>query len=67
MFGGLAAGVALGAKVPVVLPGRGEAMEVRMASCVLASLVAQVPRAAAALAGEKPEAGTAPDIVPVPA
>ena len=67
MFGGLAAGVALGAKVPVVLPGRNEPMEVRMACCVLASLVAQVARPAPAPAGEKPEAGTAPDIVPVPA
>jgi hypothetical protein len=32
--------VTLGATVPVVLSGRGESMEVRMASCVLASLVA---------------------------
>jgi ABC-type lipoprotein release transport system permease subunit len=35
-----AAGVTLGAQVPVVLSSRGESMEVRMASCVLASLVA---------------------------
>ena len=42
MFGALAAGVVLGAKVPVVLSGRNESMEVRMASCVLASLVAAV-------------------------
>ena len=42
MFGALAAGVALGAKVPVVLAGRGDTMEVRMAGCVLASLVAQI-------------------------
>jgi phosphate acetyltransferase len=41
---GLEAGVTLGAKVPVVLFGRGEPMEVRMAACVLASLVAQAPR-----------------------
>jgi len=47
MFGALAAGVTLGATVPIVLSGRGESMEVRMASCVLASLFAQVPRAAA--------------------
>jgi phosphate acetyltransferase len=47
MFGALAAGVVLGARVPVVLSGRGESMEVRMASCVLASLVAQTPRTAA--------------------
>jgi phosphotransacetylase len=41
MFGALAAGVVLGAKVPIVLAARGESMEVRMASCVLASLMAQ--------------------------
>jgi phosphate acetyltransferase len=46
-FGALAAGVALGAKVPVVLSGRGESMEVRMASCVLASVIAHASRAAA--------------------
>jgi len=44
MFGALAAGVTLGAKVPIVLSARSESMEVRMASCVLASLVAQAPR-----------------------
>jgi phosphate acetyltransferase len=42
MFGALAAGVALGAKVPIVLAGRSDTMEVRMAGCVLASLVAQI-------------------------
>ncbi len=41
MFGALAAGIVLGAKVPVVLAARGESMEVRVAGCVLASLVAQ--------------------------
>ena len=40
MHNALAAGVALGAKVPVVLAGRGDTMEVRMAACVLASLMA---------------------------
>jgi phosphotransacetylase len=40
MFGALAAGVVLGAKVPIVLASRSDTMEVRMASCVLASLVA---------------------------
>jgi phosphotransacetylase len=55
MFGALAAGVTLGAKVPVVLSARSESMEVRMAACVLASLVAQSPRDAAAPAA-KPEA-----------
>ena len=37
---GLAAGLVLGAKVPIVLPTRIESMEVRMASCVLAMLYA---------------------------
>ena len=41
LIGALAAGVVLGAKVPIVLAARGESMEVRMASCVLASLMAQ--------------------------
>jgi len=53
MFGALAAGVTLGAKVPIVLSGRGESMEVRMASCVLASLVAQGEPTSAAPAAEK--------------
>jgi phosphate acetyltransferase len=43
---GLAAGVVLGAKVPIVIPGRSDSMEVRMASCVLASLMALATRAA---------------------
>jgi len=37
--GGLAAGLVLGARVPIVLPARYDSMEVRMASCVLASLL----------------------------
>lgn len=60
IFGALAAGVVLGAKVPIVLAGRNETMEVRMASCVLASLVAQSARAAesqAADAGAAAERG----------
>lgn len=48
MFGALAAGIVLGAKVPVVLASRGDSMEIRMAGCVLASLVAQTPKTAAA-------------------
>jgi phosphate acetyltransferase len=39
LTGGLAAGIVLGAKVPIVAPSRGDSMEVRMASCVLAALV----------------------------
>jgi phosphotransacetylase len=53
---GLAAGLVLGAGVPIVAPLRTDSMEVRMASCVLASLMAtagtgsgrQMGRAAAA-------------------
>jgi len=37
---GLAAGLVLGAKVPIVVPARTDSMESRMASCVLALLVA---------------------------
>jgi phosphate acetyltransferase len=59
-FGALAAGIALGAKVPVVLPARNESMEVRMASCVLASVIANAPRAAAAEA--KSDTGPAPTV-----
>lgn len=39
LTGGLAAGIVLGAKVPIVVPTRIDSMEVRMASCVLASLM----------------------------
>lgn len=38
--GGLAAGLVLGARVPIVAPVRSDTMETRMASCVLASLLA---------------------------
>lgn len=38
--GGLAAGIVVGARVPVVVPTRHDSLEVRMASCVLASLLA---------------------------
>jgi len=65
VFGALAAGVVLGAKVPVVLPSRGESMEVRMASCVLASIIANTPRVAPAEA--KPDATAQPASVPVAA
>jgi phosphotransacetylase len=39
LSGGLAAGVVLGARIPIVVPTRYDTMEVRMASCVLASLL----------------------------
>ena len=38
---GLAAGIVLGARIPIVASMRHDSMEVRMASCVLASLVAR--------------------------
>ena len=38
--GGLAAGIVLGARVPIVLPQQHDAMDARIASCVLARLVA---------------------------
>ena len=56
MFGALAAGVTLGAKVPIVLSARSESMEVRMASCVHASLVAQTPRTPASATAVEPTA-----------
>lgn len=54
---GLAAGLALGARVPIVVPARTDSLESRMASCVLASLAArhraaQKGAAAPAKAGE---------------
>lgn len=42
---GFAAGLVLGARVPIVMPARGDSMEVRIAACVLASLHAnRAPR-----------------------
>lgn len=43
--GGLAAGLVLGARVPIVMPMRYDPMEVRMASCVLAALMAAASKA----------------------
>jgi phosphotransacetylase len=64
-FGALAAGLALGAKVPIVLPSRGESMEVRMAACVLASIVANAPKPSVPEA--KPDATGPTTIIPVAA
>ena len=47
LTGGLAAGLVLGARVPVVAPARTDPMEVRMASCVLASVVVSAAAAQA--------------------
>lgn len=52
---GLAAGIALGARVPIVVPARGDSIEARMASCVLASLVAARQRAAQKAPAAAPE------------
>ncbi|TMH00291.1 MAG: bifunctional enoyl-CoA hydratase/phosphate acetyltransferase [Betaproteobacteria bacterium] len=59
---GLAAGLVLGAKVPIVVPARTDSMEVRIASCVLASLAAARQRASNQLtrAGAKLGEATAP-------
>ena len=46
--GGLAAGIVLGARIPIVVPTRYDTMEVRMASCVLASLLVAYGSEAAA-------------------
>jgi phosphotransacetylase len=54
---GLAAGLALGARVPIVVPARGDSIESRMASCVLASLVAARQRAARKAAPAAAKAG----------
>jgi phosphotransacetylase len=41
---GLAAGIVLGARIPIVVPARTDTLESRMASCVLASLIAMLPQ-----------------------
>ena len=58
---GLAAGIVLGARIPIVAPMRNDSMEVRMASCVLASLVARgnaIPRSEGAGTSLARETGT---------
>ncbi len=51
--GCLAAGLILGARVPIIVPARNDPMDVRIASCVLASLLsAALPE----LAGTMPPA-----------
>jgi phosphate acetyltransferase len=50
LTGGLAAGIVLGAKVPVVVAAPREPMDVRIASCVIASLI------------DASRAGSAPDL-----
>lgn len=61
---GLAAGIVLGARIPIVAPARNDPIEVRMASCVLASLLmaagndAVAASASAAATSIVPDAGT---------
>jgi phosphate acetyltransferase len=58
--GALAAGLVLGARVPVVIASRGETMESRMASCVLASLAAEALRPRRARAAPPPARADTP-------
>ncbi len=48
LTGGLAAGIVLGAGVPIVLPARRDTMEARMAACVVAALLVAARASAAA-------------------
>ena len=66
MFEGLAAGVALGATVPIVLGGRNDSMEVRMASCVLAALIVQ-RRKADGLVSQAAPSSILNTVAPIPA
>jgi phosphate acetyltransferase len=59
LTGGLAAGIVLGAALPILIPSRNDSMEVRMASCVLASLILMA-RSDGAGKGGKPVATPAP-------
>jgi phosphotransacetylase len=51
---GLAAGIVLGARVPIVLPARRDTLEARMAACVLASLMSTASAQGAATAPGSP-------------
>ena len=63
-YGGLAAGVVLGARMPIVVPTRYDTMEVRMASCVLASLLASAAQAATAAGAARREGAPPADARP---
>jgi phosphotransacetylase len=58
LAGGLAAGLVLGARVPIVLTSQHDAMEVRIASCVLASLMVSNSQEAANTDGSPPAASS---------
>jgi phosphate acetyltransferase len=57
---GLAAGLVLGARVPIVLVSRSDTLEARTASCVLALLM-HASAAARPAASPAPPSGNAPD------
>ena len=58
---GFAAGIVLGARIPIVVPTRHDTMEVRMASCVLASLLMASGGEAAAVKAEAAGGSTVAD------
>jgi len=58
---GLAAGIVLGARIPIVIPARNDSMEVRMASCVLASLAVSAAVEAAARRAESAGGSIVPE------
>jgi len=58
LTGGLAAGIVLGARIPVVAPARTDSIETRMASCVLASLAVNGARNGAARDTQAPSLTT---------
>jgi hypothetical protein len=49
----------MGTRIPIVVPGRADTLESRMASCVLASLIAMLPEEAAAPSVPAVEGGSA--------
>ena len=58
---GLAAGVVLGARVPIVLTARRDTLEARMASCVIASLLASAAKQSPHPAGADVKPTPGPD------
>jgi len=63
MTSGLAAGLILGASVPIVAPLRADTMEVRMASCVLAALVSTAAAQSQAATGAANRTGAPAETV----
>lgn len=63
LTGGLAAGIVLGADLPIVVPARADSMEARIASCMLAALIASF--LAATRKGEEQRSDSTPAADPV--